>query len=91
MVKGVAKRIIVVDSPDPQLFEQAIFILRVSATEEGGITAQQVLEEACKVANGYVRKNVGKRWNGKRSLPPPVFAVLGAAVTAAVWLLVTLL
>ena len=28
MVKGISRRVIVVDSPDPQIFEQAIFILR---------------------------------------------------------------
>ena len=28
MVKGVNRRIILVDSPEPELFDQAIFILR---------------------------------------------------------------
>ena len=31
MVKGVSRQVIVVKSPDPQLFEQAIFILRADA------------------------------------------------------------
>ena len=28
MVKGISRRVIVVDSPDPRVFDQAIFILR---------------------------------------------------------------
>ena len=40
MVKGISRRVIVVDSPDPQIFEQAIFILR---TDGGGVSAQQAL------------------------------------------------
>ena len=37
MVKGTSRRVIVVDSPDPKLFEQAIFIVRNDAfTQEGG-------------------------------------------------------
>lgn len=92
MVKGVAKRVIVVDSPDPQLFEQAIFIVRGNALEgEGGVTARQVIAEACQVANGYAKKNAGKRWSGKFHLPAPAFAALGAMGTALVWLAVTLL
>ena len=28
LVKGISRRVIVVDSPDPKLFEQAIFIVK---------------------------------------------------------------
>ena len=28
MVKGISRRVVVVDSPDPRFFEQAIFIVR---------------------------------------------------------------
>ena len=31
MVKGVARRVVVVKSPDPKQFEQAIFLLREEA------------------------------------------------------------
>ena len=31
MVKGISRQVIVVRSPDPKLFEQAIFILREDA------------------------------------------------------------
>ena len=43
MVKGISRRVIVVDSPDPQIFEQAIFILR---TDGGGVSSQQLVDQA---------------------------------------------
>ncbi len=57
MVKGVTRRVIVVRSPDPRLFEQAIFIVREQASIEAGVSPDQILEEAQRAANGYVRRN----------------------------------
>ena len=39
MVKGTSRRVIVVDSPDTELFEQAIFIVRNDAMNRNGVTA----------------------------------------------------
>ena len=55
MVKGTSRRVIVVDSPDPNLFEQAIFIVKNDVFTREGVTQQQVLGEACRIARGYVR------------------------------------
>ena len=35
MVKGISRRVVVVDSPDQRFFEQAIFIVRNDAAGEG--------------------------------------------------------
>ena len=35
MVKGLTRRVVIVDAPDPTLFEQAIFIVRNDAAGEG--------------------------------------------------------
>ena len=35
MVKGVSRQVIVVHSPDKELFDQAIFILKDEAVEKG--------------------------------------------------------
>ena len=35
MVKGISRRVVVVDSPDRRFFEQAIFIVRNDAAWEG--------------------------------------------------------
>ena len=64
MVKGTSRRVIVVDSPDPNLFEQAIFIVKNDVFTREGVTQQQVLGEACRIARGYARG---------RQTPPPLW------------------
>ena len=51
MVRGTSRRVIVVESPDTNLFEQAIFIVRNDALSKDGVTAQQ-LEAAIRDING---------------------------------------
>ena len=82
MVKGISRQVIVVRSPDKKLFEQAIFILREDAVENGGITDAQLLKEA----NQVLRE--GKR---KSRLPGSVWACGGALATGLIWLLTVLL
>lgn len=52
LVKGVSRRVIVVDSPDPQVFEQAIFIL---SGDGAGVSQQQLVDQAVRVARSYAR------------------------------------
>lgn len=88
MVKGVSRRVIVVDSPDPRIFEQAIFIIR-NESAGGGVSSQQLVDQAVHVAKSYARcHSVPKR---RIRLTPLLAAVSGAAAIAAVWLAVTLL
>ena len=75
MVKGVARRVIVVKSPDRRLFEQAIFIVKEDAYNAEGVTAEQVLAEAQRVADGYVM----------RRIPGPAYAAAGAGLATLVW------
>lgn len=89
MVKGTSRRVIVVDSPDPKLFEQAIFIVRNDAFAQEGVTSQQVLGEACKIARSCAAAPVGKAAGHKR-LPAWLYAVLSAALAAAVTAMVLL-
>ncbi len=89
MVKGVSRQVIVVKSPDPRLFEQAIFIVR-DTPENSGVTAEQVLEEARQVADGYVQQKTGwNRWF--KRIPSSTFFAAGATVASLIWLLATLL
>ena len=83
MVKGISKQVIVVQSPDPKLFEQAIFILKEDAQ---GITDELLLKEA----NRAIRGPLADR-KKKKPLHGPVWACGGAVVTGLVWLLTTLL
>ncbi len=90
MVKGVARRVIVVKSPDRRLFEQAIFIMKEDAFGAEGVTAEQVLSEAQRVADGYVRRNTGLgRW--LRRAPGAVYTALGAILATIVWSLAVFL
>ena len=86
MVKGTSHRVIVVQSPDPQVFEQAIFILH---GDGGGVTSRQAVEQAERIARSYDRSHQLPR--PRRRLPGAVWALAGAAMCGAVWLLLTLL
>lgn len=90
MVKGISRRVVVLDAPDQRFFEQAIFIVRNDAAGEG-VTARELVEEARRVARNYTgsgRGRFGRRW---RDLPPLAYAVMGAAATGTAWLLMTLM
>ncbi len=84
VVKGTTKKVIVVRSPDPKIFEQAIFIVRGDFLASGG-SADSVLKEAEKVANDYIKESVGERKNIAEQIPAPLFAVLGAMFIVLVW------
>lgn len=81
MVKGITKQVIVVHSPEPKLFEQAIFILKEDAVGEG-ITDEILLKEAKKAIN---QRDMPKVMSG------PVWACMGAGATGLVWLLTNIL
>ena len=83
MVKGISRQVIVVHSPDPKLFEQAIFILREDAQ---GVTDEALLKEA----NQALRGHSGERKKRKLYLYGPVWACGGTVMTGLVWLITSL-
>ena len=74
MVKGISRQVILVQSPDTQLFEQAIFILKEGARP---VTDEMLLREAKGLISctKRVKKCAG-----------PIWACCGAAITGVVWL-----
>lgn len=90
MVKGISRRVVVVESPDQRFFEQAIFIVRNDAAGEG-VTARELVEEAKRVARNYAGGEHGKFGRVWRELSPLVYAFMGAAAIGLVWLLVVLI
>lgn len=86
MVKGISRQVIVVHSPDPKLFEQAIFILKENVTDQG-ITNEALLKEARKAIRTPEKE--GRKWVLYRF--GPVWACGGAMVTALVWLITSFL
>jgi len=86
VVKGTNKRVIVVKSPDPKVFEQAIFIVREDYSS--GLEKHHVLLEAEKIANSYFTTAVGKPGRILRRIPKWAFAAAGALLSAFVCLTV---
>ena len=85
MVKGTSRQVIVVQSPGPELFEQAIFILKDNAVKEG-ITDETLLKQAQQAIRG-------NRADKKRHLYlyGAVWATGGALLTGLVWIATVLL
>ena len=90
MVKGITRRVVLIKSPDPRVFDEAIFIVKEDVTKKAGVTNEEILREAQSVAENYVR---GKRGIPGRlaSLPPYAYALMGACCTGLIWLLTAIL
>ena len=89
MVKGISRRVVVVDSPDQRYFEQAIFIVRNDVAGEG-VTAQALVEEARRVARNYAGGDHGRFSRAWRELTPAVYTLIGAGGIGLVWMLASL-
>lgn len=82
MVKGISRQVIVVHSPDPKLFEQAIFILKDEAVGKAGITDELLLREANRIINTpKIKRNKIYLYSSI------LWAACGAALTGLVWAL----
>ena len=87
MVKGTARQVVVVKSPDQKLFEQAIFLLREDALDRG-VGERELLEEARRVADKCLQHAPVK----KRRVPPPLFWMgAGAALVGVAWIFAAVL
>ena len=78
MVKGITRQVILVQSPDTKLFEQAIFIIKDNARE---VTDELLLQEA---------KGILSSTRKRRHLRGPVWACGGALVMGLAWWLTIL-
>ena len=91
MVKGISKRVVVVRFPDTRVFDQAIFFVRGDSAPltggRAGVTARQLVAEACQVAEGYVRRGKPR----SKRISPLLCVLSGAALTGLIWLLTAVL
>lgn len=86
MVKGTNRRVVIVRSPDPRIFEEAIFVIREDLFRREG-SADAVLREARQAADAYLRGTAGPRRKGRLArLPASLYAGLGAAAAGIAWL-----
>lgn len=84
MVKGISRQVIVVEAPEPKLFDQAIFILKENMGE--GITDEALLREARQILRGP--ESSGKKRHFY--LYGAFWASAGALLTGLAWLLTVL-
>ena len=82
MVKGISRQVIVVHSPDPELFEQAIFILKDG---QEGVSEELLLREA----NRLIRQPQRKKRTDLLFMGA-VYALAGAMATGIIWLMTAL-
>ena len=85
MVKGISRQVIVVQAPEPKLFDQAIFILKDDM--RAGITDEALLKEAQKAIQG------GDPSARKRHiwLYGAFWAAAGALLTGIAWMVTVLI
>ena len=79
MVKGISRQVIVMQSPDKQLFDQAIFILRDDALRKHEVTDDALMREANRL--------LGSRKNSRGPVSGLAWAVGGAMLTGVAWIL----
>ena len=85
MVKGISRQVIVVQSPEPKLFDQAIFILKENMGE--GITDEVLLREARKV----IQNSGSERKKRYFYLYGAFWASVGAFAMGLIWVTTLLL
>ena len=79
MVNVITRQVVVVQAPDPKLFDQAIFLVRENALAEGGISEEALLTQARSICKQSRGKNI--------RLERLFWALGGSAVTGLAWLL----
>ena len=89
MVKGITRTVVVIRSPDPQIFDEAIFIVKDDSMKNTGVTNREILRQAQDTAENYIREQRGHRPRPK--FPGPVYALFGAGATGLIWVLTNLI
>jgi len=85
MVKGVTRQVILVKSPDPKLFEEAIFIVKEEALNREGVTPEQVIRQARQAADGYLRRSRKQGQVKCGFLEPAMWMGAGGVLASLAW------
>ena len=86
MVKGLTRRVVIVDAPDPTLFEQAIFVVR-----DYSVPRRDAVREACRIANGYLAGRTGRRRRMSLYWKLAIAFAAGVLAASAAWAVACLL
>ncbi|MDR1299528.1 MAG: translation initiation factor 2 [Oscillospiraceae bacterium] len=84
MVKGVTRRVVVIKSPDKDIFDEAIFIVKDGLAGDATGSPGDVVIQAQLAADSYIRDHLERR---RRRMPAPVYIALGAILSGAAMLL----
>ena len=87
VVKGTARRVIVVRSPDPNVFEEAIFLVKEDYMRSPGVTQTQLLDEARRAAAGYVGSVSAAKKKSRLPLYIAASGLGGSGIAVALMLL----
>lgn len=82
MVKGISKQVIVVQSPDREIFDQAIFILSDDAVKRKSYSDEKLIYEANRIL-----KAQSKHHQSRGVYYGMLYFVIGSFLTGMVWLL----
>jgi len=80
MVKGVSRRVVVVQPDEKALFEQAIFLVR-----DYNLPRRELVREACRIADGYLEQKRRPRRRFSRRHLFLAFA-FGALLASFIWM-----
>ena len=87
VVKGTARRVIVVRSPDPNVFEEAIFLVKEDYMRSPGVTQTQLLDEARRATAGYVGRVSAAKKKSRLPLYIAASGLGGSGIAVALMLL----
>jgi hypothetical protein len=91
MVKGVTRRVVVVKSPDRDIFDEAIFIVREDLPDGGSVCGKDVVMQARLTADNYIRDNFESRALPRLRLPAAVYVAAGGLISGLGMLIYELL
>lgn len=90
MVKGISRRVVVVDSPDQRFLSRRSSSCGTMPAGEG-VTAGSWWRRPARVARNYAGGDHGRFSRIWRDLSPAVYTLMGAAGIGLVWLTVWLI
>lgn len=85
MVKGLSRRTVLVRFPETGLFEEALFVVREDRGTAGGVSADQIISEACQIAQKHAPYSHKK--HRRTTWPPVAYTAVGAFSVGLAWLL----
>ncbi len=67
MIKGIQRHVVVVKTPDPEIFEEAIFVVKESYIKNARGSQREVLRQAELTAERFMAENLPQKQKGRQS------------------------